>query len=276
MMMQPSGIFKHSVWALILTLTLSLGLSSCSEDNPDDDSVNIFSITDDIQLGKQTVAEIEKNPQEYPILSETQYPVAYGHLRRISKTILDGSKVFYKDKFEWQTKIIKNDKVLNAFCTPGGYIYVYTGLIKFLDNETQLAGVMGHEIAHADRRHSTDQLTKIYGITTLLSVVLGNNPGLVAEMATAVIGLKFSRDNETEADKYSVIYLYPTEYDARGAKYFFEKIINQGGSSPPEFLSTHPNPDNRVVNIENEWKALGSITGQTFEQRYQDFKNSLP
>jgi len=273
-MMKLSGIFKHSIWVLLLSL--SLGLASCSKDNPDDDSVNIFSVTDDIQLGKQTVAEIEKNPQEYPILSETQYPVAYGHLRRITKTILDGGKVFYKDKFEWQTKIIKNDNVLNAFCTPGGYIYVYTGLIKFLDNETQLAGVMGHEIAHADRRHSTDQLTKIYGITTLLSVVLGNNPGLVAEMATAVIGLKFSRDNETEGDKYSVIYLYPTEYDARGAKYFFEKIISQGSSSPPEFLSTHPNPDNRIVNIENEWNALGSKTGQTFQQRYQDFKNSLP
>jgi predicted Zn-dependent protease len=73
-----------------------------------------------------------------------------------------------------------------------------------------------------------------------------------------------------------VIYLYPTEYDARGAKYFFEKIISQGSSSPPEFLSTHPNPDNRIVNIENEWNALGSKTGQTFQQRYQDFKNSLP
>ncbi len=263
---------------LFITGILATGLilTSCSKKNPDDDSFNIFGIDDDIQLGKQTVAEIEKNPTEYPILSEAQYPVAYGHLRRITQTLLDGGKVYYKGDFEWKTKIIHKDDVLNAFCTPGGYIYVYTGLIKYLDNETQLAGVMGHEIAHADRRHSTDQLTKIYGISTLLSVVLGNNPGLLAELATTIVSLKFSRDNETEADKYSVVYLYATEYDGRGAKYFFEKLLKQGSGGPPEFLSTHPSPENRVENIEAEWKALGGKTGQTFDQRYTDFKNSLP
>lgn len=270
---------KHSyLTSLILTgiTILTLTLASCSEKNPDDDSFNVFGIKDDIELGKQTVAEIEKNPTEYPILNEAQYPVAYGHLRRITKTILDGGKVYYRNEFEWKTKIIKNDDVLNAFCTPGGYIYVYTGLIKYLDNETQLAGVMGHEIAHADRRHSTDQLTKVYGISTLLGVLLGNNPGLLAEIATSVVSLKFSRDNETEADKYSVIYLYATEYDGRGAKYFFEKLLKEGSSRVPEFLSTHPNPENRVQNIEAEWKALGGKTGQTFDQRYLEFKQSLP
>ncbi len=255
---------------------LALATASCNK-NPDDNSFNIFGIDEDKQLGKQTVAEIEKNAAEYPILSETDYPDAYGHLRRITQNILNSGKVYYKDEFEWKTKIIHQDDVLNAFCTPGGYIYVYTGLIKYLDNETQLAGVMGHEIAHADRRHSTDQLTKIYGISTLLSIVLGNNPGLMAELAVTVISLKFSRTNETESDKYSVIYLTETEYDGRGAKYFFEKLISSGqAGGTPEFLSTHPNPENRVENIEKEWEALGSKTGETFETRYQEFKNSLP
>jgi len=71
----------------------------------------------------------------------------------------------HKDDFAWQVKIIDDPETLNAFATPGGYIYVYTGLIKFLDTEDQLAGVMGHEIAHADLRHSTRQMTSSYGVS---------------------------------------------------------------------------------------------------------------
>ena len=75
-------------------------------------------------------------------------------------------------------RLIDDDKTLNAFCTPGGFIYVYTGLIKFLDSEDQLAGVMGHEIAHAALRHSTRQMTKVYGVQTLLQVATGRaDPG---------------------------------------------------------------------------------------------------
>lgn len=262
--------FKACWFVLILLIT------SCDKGNGDK-SFNIFSVDDDVSLGKQVSQEIESNPQEYPILSEAQYPLAYSHLHRIVNNILASGKVFYKDKFEWKTKIIKNDSTLNAFCTPGGYIYVYTGLIKFLASEDELAGVLGHEIAHADRRHSTDNLTRQYGVSTLLSIVLGNNPGLIAEVAANLLILKFSRENETESDKYSVLYLNSTAYDARGVSRFFEKLISSGQSgNTPQFLSTHPNPENRVQNILHEWESLGSRTGETFEAQYQEFKNALP
>ncbi len=133
----------------------------------------------------------------------------------------------YADKFDWKVDIIKNDSVLNAFCAPGGYICVYTGIIKFLDNEAQFAGVLGHEMAHADRRHSTDQLTKAYGIQLLLGIVLGNNQSqlaqIAADLAAGVATLAFSRDAEYESDEYSVKYLYNTAYDARGVRGLFSQ-----------------------------------------------------
>ena len=81
---------------------------------------------------------------------------------------------------------------------------------------------------------------------------------------------------EIESDLRSVEYLYPTAYDARGAAKFFEKIIASGGGSGPQFLSTHPNPDNRVESINAHWEALGVKVGNTFDARYELFQKSLP
>ena len=91
------------------------------------------------------------------------------------------SRVLLMLFLESSQEIIKDDNVQNAFATPGGHIYVFTGLIKFLDNESQLAGVLGHEMAHADRRHTSRQLQNEYGINLLLSVVLGENPNQLAQ-----------------------------------------------------------------------------------------------
>ena len=80
-------------------------------------------------------------------------------------------KVDFKDEFDWRLRIIHDDSTLNAFCTPGGYIYIYTGILKFLDSEDEFAGVLAHEIGHADMRHSTRQMTKLFGVQLLLDVL---------------------------------------------------------------------------------------------------------
>jgi len=274
----------------ISLFSLTLVFAACSkEDGPTEDKCAgkfapstvtnlLISIDQDKQMGLASVAEIEKNPTEYPLLDSAKYPVAYAHINRITKTILDSGGVYAKDEFAWRVKIIKRDDVLNAFCTPGGYIYVYTGLIKFLDNETQLAGVMGHEIAHADKRHSANQMVKNYGVSALVSILSGGGqPGALSTLATQLIGLSFSRTDETEADKFSVKYLNGTSYDARGAKYFFEKLIAAGQTGgTPAFLSTHPNPATRVADITAVWECYGSKVGQTFDAQYMQFKASLP
>lgn len=260
---------------LVLTLFISLFFCvSCSKDG----SINIFSVEDDVQLGMQLRDEILSNPQEYPVLERSKFPQAYAYVEGIVKDILASDAINYREEFAWEVYIIDDDETLNAFAAPGGYIFVYTGLIKFLDRKDDLVGVLGHEMAHADHRHSTDQLTKTYGIVFLLDVLVGGtDQSTLANILASLVTLKFSRSAEEEADKYSVIYLCDTEYASNSAASFFQKLINVGASSPPEFLSTHPSPDNRVEQINAEAAERGCSTEfNSSQSEWQAFQASLP
>jgi len=237
-------------------------------------SINLFTVQDEIALGKEVEKEIQSDPKQFPILPEAGNEEVYSYVRGLAKKILNTGKVSYKDEFAWQVKIIDDDKTLNAFCTPGGHIYVYTGLIKFLDSEDQLMGVMGHEIAHAALRHSTRNLTKIYGIQVLYQIITGKaEPGLLEQIAFTLVSLKFSRDHETEADESSVTYLCGTTYNAAGAAGFFQKM--KGESTPPVFLSTHPDPGNRILNMQKMKTELGCKGTMTNQSAYQAIKAKL-
>jgi predicted Zn-dependent protease len=246
--------------------------------NKDDKSINFFSVNQDIDFGASMDTMIMNDPAQFPLVSEAQYPTAYQHIRRIRDNILASGEVRYQDRFPWTVKIIRNDTTLNAFAAPGGYMYFYTGIIRFLDDEAMFAGVMAHEMAHCDRRHSTDNLTKQYGIAIMLGIILGDNPSQLAEIAAGLAAglsnLAFSRQNEYEADEYAVRYLNKTDYDPRGLAGFFEKMENQ--PVLPVFLSTHPSPDDRLDQIYYHWEQLGSSEGQRYEPLYNNFKNSLP
>ena len=261
----------------LLTSILILGIlipqPSCGPGS-DLGGINLFSPEDDIMLGKEVKQQIESDPSKFPILPEQSNKEVYNYVRGITNRILGTGKVAYRDEFAWQVQIIDDDETLNAFATPGGYIYLYTGLIKFLDSEDQLAGVLGHEIAHSAQRHSTRQLTKIYGIAALTSIVTGNaEPGMVEQIALSLLSLKFSRSHETEADMYSVIYLCETNYNAAGAAGFFEKM--EGRNNPPEFISTHPNPGNRVEEIHEKENELNCPGNNTNENKYEYIKSLL-
>ena len=257
---------------LFLTCFLFAFLSSCRSKDGD---FNVFSIDEDIRLGKQFSEQFEQLSSS-PLLVEDQYPEAYKHLRKITHEIISSKEILHRDEFAWEVRIIEDDSVLNAFCTPGGYIYVYTGLIKFLDSEDELAGVLGHEIAHADLRHSTEQLTKNYGLHLIIKLFTGD-AAFLGSIAGNLISLNFSRSDESEADRQSVIYLSDTKYDARGVARFFQKMKVDGNSSSIlQFLNTHPNPENRIENIYQEWKLLGSKSGLECKQDYKEFKALLP
>jgi len=211
--------------------------------------INLFSIQQDIRLGAQVDSQIRATPAEYVILDSSSNAFAYQYMNNIKKEIFDNAAVDYETTFKWKIAILKDDTTLNAFCTPGGYIYVYTGIIKYLDNEDDFAGVLGHEIGHAALRHSTDAMAREQGIGTLIQIVLGKEPGILATLAKNLSDLKYSRCHETQSDEYSVIMLKNTKYKCNGAASFFEKIVASGGSSTPAFLSTHPDPGSRVANI---------------------------
>ena len=262
---------KYPLFMILLFLlfyALPLG-TSCS-------GLNLFSVDDDKQLGAQVDAEIQSDPANYPLLKESSYPDAYAYLRGIRDEILSSGKVAHAADFDWQLHLIDDETVLNAFCTPGGYIYIYSGLIKYLDTEDALAGVLGHEMAHAAERHVTEALTEQYGVDLLLEAALGTKLDIVKNIAGGLSGLAFSRANESEADARSVEYLAGSRYECDGVGLFFEKLISNGdASSPPEFLSTHPSPDNRIEAIDKKVSVLGCNTTPSGRD-YNAFKAMLP
>ncbi len=238
-------------------------------------NLNLFSIEEDKEFGKKVAAEIESDPK-FKLLDSVQYQEVYSYIYKIRNEILESGNVKHKENFDWRIRIIQDDSTLNAFCTPGGYIYIYTGILKFLDSEDQLAGVMGHEIAHADLRHSTRQMTEMFGIQLILELIAGDSKS-VKEITSGLIGLTFSRSHEKEADEQSVNYLCPTKYNAAGGAGFFEKLIKEGDSNnPPVFLSTHPDPGNRVEKF-NSIKAEKGCTGkETYASEFKRITSKLP
>ena len=233
--------------------------------NACDRPVNIFTVNQDKELGAQLEAEIASNPTEYPILNELLYPDAYAFMYAMRDNILTSPEIKYKDEFLWKLKIIHDDNVLNAFCAPGGYIYVYTGLMKYLDKVDHLAGGLAHEIAHADQRHSTAAMTEQYGLEMLIAIASQNaTAAQLSQVAGGLTSLAFSRAHEKDADEHSVDYLSSTvgtvRYACNGAAGFFTKLQSQGGSGGPAFLSTHPDPDNRITKINDRATELSCST----------------
>jgi predicted Zn-dependent protease len=267
--------FKLFNAVLIIGLLL---FNSCKDKN---ENFVFFSIEQDVDLGSQVSEEIENDPDQFPILDETEYSEAYSYLNNLLDYILTSGEVQYKDEFVWDIHIIANDSVLNAFATPGGYIYVYTGLIKYLDQEDDLMGVLGHEVAHSDLRHTSRNLQRQYGINVLLQLLTGEDPSqleqIAGQIAGTAAGLSFSREFEEEADERSVEYLANTPYACNGAYSFFQKLLDEGqAGGTPEFLSTHPNPEDRVEDINTKAEEINCDTTPLAPATYEDFKNMLP
>lgn len=256
-------------------------LVSCSDDNGIG-GINLFSLNDDVQLGQQLDQEIISNPQEYPIYEDAN---ANAYISGILDQVLQSDDIRYADDFNYQIRII-DQEVLNAFAAPGGYIYIYTGLLKFLDNEASVAAVIAHEAAHCERRHATNRMTKHYGVSVLLGVVLGNNPNVYAEIAanlfTNLAFLHNSREDEYDSDEYSFTYLQDTQWWPGATIFFFDKIKQaQGGGSGTvleELLSTHPMPQDRIDAVEQMIKEsnIGEASqSNLFTDRYLQFKSTL-
>ncbi len=261
---------------IVIGLT-ALTISGCGVINEKNKGkgVNLFTVQQDKELGAQVAGEIDGNPAQYPVLDPNQHKDVYAYVNKVRDKILNAGGVDYKDEFEWRLRIIHDDNTLNAFCTPGGYIYIYTGILKFLDSEDQFAGVLGHEIAHADMRHSTRQMTSMFGVEVLLQVLAGDRAAL-ASVTGQLVGLKFSRKHETEADQKSVEYLCGTDYNAYGGAGFFQKIQDAGGSNVPEFLSTHPDPGNRIEHFHEAAIGLACQGNKDYKTEYQLMVSKLP
>ena len=276
-------IKKHLSKTLVFVLLFFVGIAipSCEDGSLNPLDFNAFSVQDDVTLGQQLDEEIRANPSQYPILNSVE---ATRYVQDIANEIISSPQVKYRGTFPYKVQIINDAKTINAFAAPGGYIYDYTGLLKFLDNEATLAAVISHEIAHAERRHSTKRMTKIYGVQIVLDVVLGKNPSQLeqigANLLTGLGLLKNSRDDEYEADEYSFKYLQSTKWYPGATIFFFDKVKeNQSGGLLEELLSTHPMPEDRIKAVEDLIKAAdlpAPSESNLFAKRYSQFKDTLP
>lgn len=275
--------------AVVLSVAFTFFISACSSLG-----MNIFSDADEVALGANVANEIAANQQEYPIYRGD--PALKQYIKsQIFDQILVANSIKKRNVYQYELEIIDRPDILNAFALPGGKVYVYTGLLKYLDSEAALAGVIGHEIAHAERRHATQRMTNQYGTAMLISLVLGQNPNQYVEIAANLFAglslLSNSRSAEDESDKFSIEYLKETRFYPGGVKFFFEKLrddgkVNAGGSSGLEtFLSTHPDPIARISTTDKRLSETGfavfsytNYAGQgVFRNEYvQNITNRLP
>jgi predicted Zn-dependent protease len=163
--------------------------------------------------------------------------------------------------FDWQFNLIQSDQV-NAWCMPGGKVAFYTGIMPITKDDTGIAVVMGHEIAHAVAAHARERMSNglaaNFGIS-LLSSAIGQNPSLTQSIFMQSVGLgselgmlSFSRKHELEADELGLTFMAIAGYDPRQAPIFWERMSATGGQAPPEFLSTHPGPDSRIQKLNQQ------------------------
>jgi predicted Zn-dependent protease len=241
-----------------------------------------------VQLGNEIKQQIAGESKQFPVLQGHQDVKEY--VSGLGNYVVNNSSyIKYKNVFPYKIEIIQDDSTVNAFCIPGGYIYVYTGLIKFLNNEAALTGVIAHEIAHAERRHMTQRLTSYYGVSLVLGIVLGSNPSDLGQIAANLfVGLGFlanSRADEEEADNYSIKYLTGSKYYPGAITFFFDKIKEEqkkSGTTPGDLdrlLATHPLPQDRIDNVNQKLSKINPKPDPTkglYTDEYQRMKARLP
>lgn len=165
---------------------------------------------------------------------------------------------------EWEVRVFDSDQ-LNAFALPGGKIGIYTGILDIMENDAQIAAVLGHEVAHVNFNHSGERYSQAaatqVGLSAASAAAGGSQTGAVALQALglgAQVGvlLPFSRKHELEADKFGVRYMHRAGYDANEAIRFWQKMAASKNGTPPEFLSTHPADATRIAQLQREISLL--------------------
>lgn len=203
---------------------------------------------------------LSKNPVEPESDPNTQM------VKRVGANIQHAVERFMRDNnlssriagYKWEFNLV-NDKTVNAWCMPGGKVVVYSGLLPVTQNETALAVVLGHEIAHAIARHGNERMSQGLAVQaggTALSTVLAQKSPAVRNIFLESYGvgtglgiLKYSRTHESEADKMGLVFMAMAGYDPQEAIPFWQRMAKVGGSKPIELLSTHPSDETRIADL---------------------------
>ena len=261
-MKQRSGFVRATAIMLAVLLALmepALAAVGTTPALPNPGDVGI-SKQEQIQVGQKAMGEVY---QQMPVLPDsspvTQYVQQLG--RKLVKVI--------PQQYSWPYQFhVIQQKEINAFALPGGPIFINVGTITAADNEAELAGVMAHEMSHVYMQHSAKQMKKnvgpsiVAGLGQILGSMIGGVGGAVAAMGGQITGglwsMKYSRADEAQADAVGAIIMYKADYNPVYMAQFFQKLEQEGGANPPQLLSDHPNPGNRVQAVKDEirtWPA---------------------
>ena len=250
------------------------GCSCCSLILPSCSTVPItdrkqLSIIPEYKINRQAAAAYEQFRSKAKLITNGPQ---LKEVKEIGKRIEVSVSAFFQNKnqedptknFEWDYVLVDDDKVVNAWCMPGGKIAVYTGLLKITKNTNALSIVMGHEIAHAVAKHSVERASQAMTInlgTTVADIFLGgainrtrNTIGQNTGMDIFRIGIfnPFGRKQETEADYLGLIFSSLAGYDIRESVKLWQRMSDKNkGKEPPAFLSTHPSSKKRIENLNN-------------------------
>ncbi len=256
--MSFKGLHRSMACGLIVTMC-ALTTSAVSAQTKIKSGFNLFSTEQDVEIGRQSAAEAER---QLPLLSNPSVASYVGAIGKRLAAVMPGAK------FPYQFKVV-NASDINAFALPGGYMYVNRGLIEAATNEGQLAGVLAHEMSHVALRHGTNQASKAYLGQAGLGVLgglLGKNDGSTNRVIGAVGGfglnalfLKFSRTDEEQADIVGAQAMAKAGYDPQDMVDFFEVLRGKQTHDPgkvEQFFSSHPPPQDRAARIRNEMAML--------------------
>ena len=258
---------SRSVISSFLTLILFIGTAFAQGPHHFQPGFNLFSKQQDEQLGQEAAAQVRKQ------MTVIKDPVLTNYVNAVGKRLASTPEA-QQSGFPFSFEVVA-DPSINAFALPGGPMFINTGLLKAVDNEAQLAGVMGHEMSHVILRHGTNQASKANLIQLPAALAAGAAGGsMTGKLAALGIGLgansvllKFSRSAETQADLTGSHLMSEAGYNPVEMGRFFQKLEAQGGARAPQFMSDHPNPGNREHAIQQEAASLphrnyGYETGQ--------------
>ncbi len=219
---------------------------------------NVLSREDEIAIGEEAKGQLA---DEYGGAVPDAGVQAY--MTEIGMKLVDGIEDEYKD-LPWEFTLLNSEQI-NAFALPGGKVFMTRGLAEKLDSEAQLAGILGHEIGHVTAEHADQRISKqliLTGIVIGTAVAAsGEDSELVRAGAPLLVGaggqgflLKFSRDDELEADRLGMRYMTNAWYTPRAQKQVMQVLddASEGKSRPPEWLSTHPYPARRIKEIDKQ------------------------
>ncbi|MBW8001643.1 MAG: M48 family metalloprotease [Planctomycetes bacterium] len=207
---------------------------------------------DDVRLGEAWAPELEK---EFGGVFEDEHIQSY--VDYVGQNV---AQVSHGAHIPWHFRVLR-DKMMNAFALPGGYIYITTGMLRKLETEAQLAGILAHEASHVTLRHSTNRMSEQMGFNILFSAAMRNASGEMvraASIASQLVMLKYSREDEMEADVIGLRYAMRAGYNPYGMVETMQILeAERNDDGPAEFLSSHPSPMNRYGRLLEEIEAGG-------------------